>query len=281
MNNLVLLNAGYAADDDRWNFSHVSSIFFRAYYVTEGQATVHLQTRDLRLQAGHIYIIPALMTHDERSHGTFRHIYLHFMDRDNSLINMAYEYEMMLDVVAKPDDLRLFRRLLDLYPDYGLPTSTPEVYDTSPTTLAAARRFAASDLSHRLEAEGILMQLMARFLKGSKPHHVGDQRIREAVVWIEQHLDSGISVDRLAQVAALSKERFIRLFHREMGCPPMVYVTKRRIFRAMLLLGRADGQRKSIKEVGYAVGFDNANYFSRVFRKVAGISPSEFAQANR
>ncbi len=281
MNHLILLNAGYADDDARWNFDHVSSIFFRAYYVTEGQATVHLPHHDLQLQAGHIYIIPALMTHDEHSHGTFRHIYLHFMDSDNSLINMAYDCEMSIDQPATPDDLRLFRRLLDLYPDYALPTSQPQVYDTSRTTLAAARRFAASDLDRRLEAEGILLQLLARFMKDRKPRNIRDERIRKAVVWIEQHLAEPITVDRLAQTAALSKERFIRLFHQEMGLPPSAYVAKQRIFHAMLLLGRAGTNRMSIKEVAYAVGFDSANYFSRVFRKVAGVSPSKFVEANR
>lgn len=281
MDNLILLNTGYAADDDRWNFDHVSSIFFRAYYVTEGHATVHLQTQDLRLQAGHIYLIPALATHDERSHSTFRHIYIHFMDRDNSLIQLAYDHEMALDVVGSVHDRHLFERLLELYPGYALPTPKPEVYDTSHTTLAAAQRFAASDLSRRLEAEGIILQLLSRFMKGKKRREVGDERIREAVVWVEQHLGEPLTVDQLAQAAALGKERFIRLFHRETGDTPSAYIIKRRVFRAMLLLGRAGGRRMSIKEVSYAVGFSNTNYFSRVFRKVAGISPRAFAQANR
>ncbi len=280
MDNIILLNAGYAADDDRWNFSHVSSIFFRIYYVTEGHATVHFPTHDMRLQAGHLYMIPALATHDEQSRSTFRHYYIHFMDRDNSLIQMAYDYETVLGVKATERDRTLFLRLLELYPDLSLPTPRPDVYDTPPTTLAAARRFASASLPCRLEAQGIIMQLMARFVQARKRYDISDRRIRDAVVWIEQHLGKAITVNELAEAAALGKERFIRLFHHETGQTPNAYITQRRIFRAMLMLGRCGDKRKCIKEVAYDLGFANTSYFSRVFRKVAGTSPHEFAKAN-
>lgn len=54
------------------------------------------------------YLIPALTTHDERSHSRFHHFYIHFMERDNSLIWMVCDHVTELDVTATNDDCRLF-----------------------------------------------------------------------------------------------------------------------------------------------------------------------------
>ena len=51
------------------------------------------------------------------------------------------------------------------------------------------------------------------------------------------------------------------------------YVIERRITRAKQLLRFTD---KTIDEIGVMVGMDSANYFSRVFRKIEGISPGEY-----
>jgi len=62
-----------------------------------------------------------------------------------------------------------------------------------------------------------------------------------------------------------------------MKVPPMQYITSLRIAAAKGYLENSD---KSIAEIAAAVGYENALYFSRIFKKRTGMTPSEYKQRN-
>jgi len=66
-----------------------------------------------------------------------------------------------------------------------------------------------------------------------------------------------------------------RLFGEHMNSSFIDYLTVLRIERAEKLIRE---NRSSIKEVSFAVGYQDPNYFSKIFRKIVGISPSMYAQ---
>ena len=66
---------------------------------------------------------------------------------------------------------------------------------------------------------------------------------------------------------------FIRCFKRYMGMTPLQYVTSIRITKAKDLLKNT---AFTIQEVGRLVGYENPLYFSRIFKKQTGHSPSEY-----
>lgn len=55
---LTLLNAGWAKDDERWNFGPICSTYMRIYWVTRGSAYVTLNGKEHMLTEGHFYLIP-------------------------------------------------------------------------------------------------------------------------------------------------------------------------------------------------------------------------------
>ena len=96
------------------------------------------------------------------------------------------------------------------------------------------------------------------------------QRIEE---FLAKSYRERISTRDLAQIFYVSENHFCRLFKRTVGISPMEYVNEYRVGKAELLLS---GTELSITEIAAAVGFDSANYFSRVFRRVRKESPCEF-----
>ncbi len=74
----------------------------------------------------------------------------------------------------------------------------------------------------------------------------------------------------------LNSQYFSRLFKRETGMTFTEYLTLRRIEKAKMLL-KSEGLPVAV--VARKVGFSDANYFSRVFARMEGIPPSEFAKA--
>jgi AraC-like DNA-binding protein len=110
---------------------------------------------------------------------------------------------------------------------------------------------------------------------GSHPSFGGEYRTMQQVLsHIDGNLDKNLSVDDLAAVAGLSRAHFSRIFAANEGLPPAEFVLQKRLRRAAKLLTTA--ATMPIKEVSVRCGFEDPNYFSKVFRRLYGINPSEF-----
>ena len=95
------------------------------------------------------------------------------------------------------------------------------------------------------------------------------QKIRQA---IEKNIDeTEFGVHHLSKVANLSHTQVFRKLKALTGENPTLYIRKIRLQKAMVLLKTTD---KNVSEIAYEVGFSDPNYFSRVFHKEFGVSPS-------
>lgn len=99
--------------------------------------------------------------------------------------------------------------------------------------------------------------------------------IEKAILYIRDNYDKDISLNDVAEVVNISPYYFSKLFKEEKGTNFIDYITKIRIERAKELL--KDPER-SIKEVCVLSGYANPNYFSRIFKKQEGITPTEFRE---
>ncbi len=82
-----------------------------------------------------------------------------------------------------------------------------------------------------------------------------------------------LDVPRLARIAHVSEAHFIRTFRATFGETPHRYLQRRRVERAMYLLGQT---RRAITDICFEVGFTSVGTFSRTFREIVGESPSQF-----
>ncbi|WP_124245586.1 response regulator [Cyclonatronum proteinivorum] len=88
--------------------------------------------------------------------------------------------------------------------------------------------------------------------------------------------DPDFSVQDMANMLALSRSSLNRLFNKEFGISPNEYMRKRRIELSCDMISRKEG---SISEIAYAAGFSSVSYFSRVFKQLKGVSPTEYANS--
>jgi len=78
---------------------------------------------------------------------------------------------------------------------------------------------------------------------------------------------------QLADIACLSVGHFCRIFKKLTGRSAIDYITQLRVEKAALLLRQGE---YNIKEIAFATGFNDSNYFTRVFKKYKNTAPSEF-----
>lgn len=90
---------------------------------------------------------------------------------------------------------------------------------------------------------------------------------------MRSHLHETLNLELLAAAANLSKYHFIKRYRDLTGTTPINRFIQLKMERACHLLDTTD---KEIKEVAFAVGYDDAYYFSRLFRKQLGLSPSQY-----
>lgn len=93
------------------------------------------------------------------------------------------------------------------------------------------------------------------------------------ISFIEINYAEELSLERLAQIADLSVNHFLRVFKESFNTTPINYIKHLRIRKACELMRH---HYSSITEIAYAVGFSDSNYFSRVFKSIIGKSPSEY-----
>ncbi|AVA25258.1 AraC family transcriptional regulator (plasmid) [Rhizobium sp. CB3060] len=102
-----------------------------------------------------------------------------------------------------------------------------------------------------------------------------DRSAMQTVIdYIDANLDKPLPVSDLARVSGLSRAHFSRVFADSEGLPPAEFVLQQRMQRAAKLLTKA--AFIPVKEVAIMSGFDDANYFSKAFRRTYGINPTEF-----
>ena len=91
--------------------------------------------------------------------------------------------------------------------------------------------------------------------------------------YLDEHYTEKIMLDNLAEHFFINKFYMTKIFKEKYGTTIVNYLIFKRITRAKQLLRFTD---MTIDEIGVEVGMDSANYFSRAFHKVEGISPSEY-----
>ncbi len=91
--------------------------------------------------------------------------------------------------------------------------------------------------------------------------------------YIDDNLAASLQVERLAEVAEMSRAHFVRRFTVAAGQSPSEFVLERRLVRAERLLLATE---MNVGEIARLTGFADGNYFAKVFRKKRGAAPLEY-----
>jgi len=277
-----LLNADYVQLNKNWDYRNVISPFYRLYLVDEGEGKLSSPVNNHAFGTGNLYLIPSFTVCNYSCPEYLSLYYLHIMEESPKGDSLFASCSGILKIPASGDDERYFRRILQLNPDRGLRRSTdPKVYEKNATIQGFRDLNNKSPLHVVMETEGIILQMLSRFLIAEdfqlkQPANI-PAKILEVVRFIQRNLHLPMTVTHLAQRANQHPDYFSRLFQEYTGHRPLHYVQGKRIERAQFLLITSD---LSISGIAAETGFDSISYFSRTFKKFSGQTPGEYKKQN-
>ena len=105
------------------------------------------------------------------------------------------------------------------------------------------------------------------------PKPISQERIQIMLDFIHQHYAEKLTLDQIAEAAIISKRECLRCFHSCIAKTPVEYLVDYRIRMAERLLRNTDD---SVTEIAMQVGFSDSAYFSKMFRQLRGVSPSQY-----
>jgi two-component system response regulator YesN len=100
--------------------------------------------------------------------------------------------------------------------------------------------------------------------------------IQAAISYIKENHLKSISLKEIAQYCCVSRHHFSHLFKKEVGSSLIDYLNRMRIDKSLSYLEMTD---LPISEIAARIGFHDANYFSRMFKKYMNLSPTEYRLA--
>ncbi len=142
-----------------------------------------------------------------------------------------------------------------------------------------ATRNKSYQLSSFILASNIIKKMFALFTVNS-PSKLEqlkqDFNLSKVTSFMEENISQKINLQQIADSLELSKFYFSKKFLQHTGVSPIRYFLELKIKHACKLL---DESNISVKDVALQIGYDDPYYFSRLFKKIMGLSPTQYRQS--
>ena len=239
-------DVGREWNDVLWNRNHHQIGYHRLYFLTSGSARIHLVDCTLELLPGNVYFIPAYSVLQSEINDKMNKYFIHFQ-------------------VDSPI-LGLYRLLSDRYccPANEL---TELLFDT------VRQHFTEKTPDAHMKVQGAMELLLSDFFAGLHPEWNHLLKFDGVLRYIDQKYRKEIRLSELAELMNVSPGYFSNLFKQVFHISPKQYILQKRLNEGQRLLLESE---LSIKEIAYAVGFENENYFSEFFTAKVGVPPRSF-----
>jgi AraC-like DNA-binding protein len=231
-----------------WKLRRPERSYWRLYWNPRGAASVTADGREHELSADRVVLIAPHTFYEGTLHQTrVEHFFVHF-------------------------------QLGEPYDSAGPRVTSVGVDEQIRTRLRAAWRLAnrIPDCHDLLILGDLVMTVMARLGGDIWPRRRADARIEAALAAALEDLSAPMSNDRLARIAHMSTNAFIRRFREVMGLAPQAYLTARRMDHARHLLAQTDA---TIESIAQACGFSGRSHLSTTFSKRMGMGPAAYRRS--
>lgn len=249
--------------------------FTEIVIITSGRG-VHITGREsYPLNAGDVFVIGGSRQHDYHSMQRLCLVNILFQPEKlglrNSDLHTLPGYHALFVLEPAWRQRHQFNSRLRLIPqELGILMGFVDKLEEELRTRSGGFKFMAT--ASFMQIVGYLSRCFART---KNPDSRALLRIGEAISYLEANYQESIDLDRLGEIAHMSKRNFMRNFRAAIGTSPIAHLIQMRVNHAASLLRHT---RQSVTEIAFQVGFGDSNYFARQFRRILGVTPSKYRQ---
>ena len=217
---------------------------------TEGNGFVRVQNKEYPFASGDIFVMPPNVPHMDYAEDGFKNYHYTFSDIEFNAVSL-----IKFSDTENGDFLRI---LMQLYNEYH------------------TRRKNWERIVDSLYDVLYLYLLSFSDIETPNPH------VAKAMNQIIENISNpNFKISDVYSDIYLHKDYFRSIFRTYTGCTPTEFLTQKRIDYAQQLLLAKENSKLSIKDIAWHTGFSDYYYFSRVFKKLTGISPSKWEEKYR
>lgn len=261
MVSLSVYNVGYQRCDPVYQWGPGVRDHYLIHLVLSGKGMYQVNGRRYALQAGDVFLVypHTSVTYASDRDDPWEYYWVGFNGSDAAFILESAgfrEGEPVIRSIAWAAELK--NALLHIYDARG------------------------NGLANSVEMTGRLYSALALFLR-HRPQESAETDIlatytRQAVEYINYRYSYPITVDDIASYVGISRSHLYRAFRAVLKQSPKTYLSQFRIKQACVLLAR---QELSVASIAQSVGYESGLYFSKVFHKIKGKTPTEYAREAR
>ena len=261
MVSLSVYNVGYQRCDPVYQWGPGVRDHYLIHLVLSGKGTYQVGNRRYPLQAGDVFLVypHTTVTYASDRDDPWEYYWVGFNGSDAAFILESTGFRESEPILH---DIPWAAELKD---------ALLRIYDARGTGLASS-----------VEMTGRLYTTLALFLQ-HHPQEIAEADIlatytRQAVEYINCRYSYPITVDDIAAYVGVSRSHLYRAFRSVLKQSPKTYLSQFRIKQACVLLAR---QELSIASIAQSVGYENGLYFSKVFHRIKGKTPTEYVREVR
>lgn len=265
---------------------------YELIYVADGYMNVLTENESYMLNAGDVHVMSPMVKHRREipPGASCNHYSVHFdfvyMGKENDFspeeVYIAY---CNTDCETAPIDERLASRPLYMLGEIELPkkqqTTNPAAYVEILSKMCGV--FKSKYFAYEIDLKRNMLSLFKLMLHDMRTHFIsrngsdqGDD-ISAIVQYLYDNMGKPISFDTICRLYGYSMSNFRKVFRKKTGLPPNEFLISIRIERAKELLYNS---AYTVAEVAAMVGYPDSHYFSRLFRKKTGVTPSALTKTN-
>jgi len=270
---IQVFNTDKCSVGQEWNYSNIVSPFSRIYLITKGEGYILLNNNMIHLKPGFLYLVPSYTLCGYFCTSEMSQYYLHFAHHLPDGLKIFDQVSVVNKVKSSELDCLLFERLLEINNDMGLMQADPNIYEKD---FWKSSKLKQQPNSFQLETEGIIKQLLSRFIVNDSKEITNlyqQSFIKNTIKYIANHLNEDIKIEELASIACYSVDHYTRKFRKFTGLRPVEFINQKRIEKAQELLITT---RKSQKSICEETGFNSQQYYTRIFKKICGCTPEQY-----
>lgn len=245
---------GHFFCDSTYHVARSSYDSFLLLYVRTGSGYLTYSGKQFRLKEGDFCCIDCYQPHIYGTNSTWEIQWIHF---DGISAKSYYQWVIKQNgfvfSLPKSQALQVLRPLQHMLDIFAMHVPYNEIW---------LSKYITDMLSFLLDMPDYTLLASA-----------GNTVSERAISYMQQKFSSNLTMEELAGHVSLNLSYFIRCFKKETGMTPHSYLTSIRLQQAVYYLKTTD---RTVKDVGYACGFQSENSFCITFKKHTGYTPSEY-----